>query len=82
MEAASRGREATGRSLEGRRKEPSGVSEAEGRREKPRVAERETGRGGKSRRRRGGGAKQKVGGAPTGRKQPKQIGSENNKELW
>lgn len=82
VEAASRGREATGRSLEGRRKEPSGVSEAEGRREKPRVAERETGRGGKSRRRRGGGAKQKVGGAPTGRKQPKQIGSENNKELW
>lgn len=59
VEAASRGREDTGRSLEGRRKEPSGVSEAEGRREKPRVAERETGRGGKSRRRRGAGLNRK-----------------------
>lgn len=64
VEAASRGGEDTGHSLEGRRKEPNGVSEAEGRREHPRVAERETGGGGKSRSLRGGGAKKKVGGAP------------------
>lgn len=75
VEAASRGGEGTGHSLEGRRKEPNGESDAEGRREKPRVAERETGRGGKSRRRRGGRG-------PGSRKQPKRIGTENNKELW
>lgn len=49
-EAASRGGEGHRPSPEGRRKEPKGESEAEARRKKPRVAERETEGGGKSRR--------------------------------